>query len=871
MAKLELVHSASEHDHEIEVDIIAIHGLDTNPDRTFVAFEREGDRTSRQVHWLRDDDMLPSVLRTGRLASLPARIFTYAWDANTFHDASNEDFKARAETLLENIHGTRHRALLLAEKSKFPAWQRILDGTKGIVFLGTPFRGSEGLDAARFRVIVANLLGHGMSSQLLLKILDKEPGDLEELTDEFVRLALARDKIEHIPITMFYETEKSDVMNAVPKLARRAVDVIKMMPTTRQILDARTNIVVVPRDSACLDGPWSKRRLNIRHALLNKFRSPEDPNYLTVSECIARFVDKLSSREDVKNVSRASLELFVRSFDFPDMNTRHRDTSEAHRRTFLWLLNDNSDIDSIEDTIVPDYIKNLVSETASRFKSWIQSNQPSANLFWISGKAGAGKSTLMKFLISHPHTRELLEKTHNTEPIILSHFFLLLGSSMQRTKKGMLCTLLSQLLGRMLSDDAIIVQRVLRTPTNPSNAMSYDDWTEIALEAILCEALELVGITRCICICVDGLDEFDPKCGPQGVLDLLFKFRDIFGIRLIVSSRPEDALKKELSSFPHILLQSLTAQDIYHFARDRLDVPGTDKSLIHPLLDKIVRYSQGVFLWVAMVVKMLIEGLCAHPPRPPEALHDVLDSLPEDIAELYNSIWRRRNSDTRRHRSEAALYFQLFIDANEILDAVPGLRFHYWLWQADDSTRDSTRKGVTLFHLAIASDEMLARALLMDSGSIGADVVLAQCKAVYTAIEARSAGILEVVREDHQAASYIRGADDFNIDIVDPQSSIRFIHRSAQEFFTNTKEGQAILNYNRLNWSDCMDRIIFASLARSWSFRSVVNTYGICFPVPASDTHRLLVAEGVVKTKHSQRELSQLLNHCRRLANAEKP
>ncbi|KAJ6256416.1 hypothetical protein Dda_8917 [Drechslerella dactyloides] len=893
MARLELVYSASESDEEIEVDIIAIHGLDTNPDRTFIAFEKEGDQSSRQVHWLRDDNMLPTVLRKGRLARLPSRIFTYAWDANTFHDASNSAFKARAEALLQNIHYTRHKALLLAEKARFPTWQRILDGTKGIVFLGTPFRGSEGVDAAKFRVIVANLLGHGLNSQLLLKVIDKEPGNLQELTDEFVRLA--SDKAEPIPITMFYETEKSDVMNAVPKLARQVVDIIKAMPGTRRLLDplnAITDIVIVPRDSACLDGPWSKRPLTVRHALLNKFRGPEDPNYKTVSECIARFVDKLISRKDTQRISRARLKQFVRSFDFPGMDTRHRATSEAHKSTFLWLLDDesatiskgdsdtnsdtdsnvDSDIDSIENIIVPDSIRNLVSETAYRFRSWIRSNQTSANLFWISGKAGAGKSTLMKFLINAPRTLEILEKTHHSQVIILSHFFLLLGSPMQRTKKGMLCTLLYRLLGRMLGDDndATIVRRVFCMSTNPSNATSYTDWTDQALEAILCKALDLVGSTRCVCICVDAIDEFDPDCGPQDVLGLLLKLQGISGVRLIVSGRPEEALKKELGFFPHISLQNLTAEDIYYFAYDRLRTSSIyiNNTLFHTLAAKIVRYGQGVFLWAALVVRVLIVELRAGHPH--EALHHLLEKLPTEMAQLYKSIWKRRNNDIPSHRSEAALYFQLFIDANKILNTVPGLRFHYWTWQWQsnkDAHATAARKEVTLFHLALASDEMLARALLMDNRTIGADVVLAQCKAAYVAIEARCAGILEAVHsgENHRVVPGIGGTKESNVEIIDPQCSIRFIHRSAQEFFTSTNEGRVILKYNTLKSSDRLDRIIFASLARSWSFRYVVNGYGICYPVPSSDMHQFLVAEDIVRPTQSWMELKRLLNHCRRL------
>ena len=88
--------------------IIAIHGLNTNPDRSFIAYETDGDQNSRHVHWLRDEDMLPALLGLGDLAKLPARIFTYSWNAQTFDQASSDSFGAQAKRLIQGIHSMRH-------------------------------------------------------------------------------------------------------------------------------------------------------------------------------------------------------------------------------------------------------------------------------------------------------------------------------------------------------------------------------------------------------------------------------------------------------------------------------------------------------------------------------------------------------------------------------------------------------------------------------------------------------------------------------------------------------------------------------------------------------------------------------------------
>lgn len=64
----------------------------------------------------------------------------------------------------------------------------------------------------------------------------------------------------------------------------------------------------------------------------------------------------------------------VRSLTFPTMRDRYDETPEAHRKTFRWIL---------EDLPKNDFVK------------WLQSG---AGLYWINGKAGSGKSTLMRFI-----------------------------------------------------------------------------------------------------------------------------------------------------------------------------------------------------------------------------------------------------------------------------------------------------------------------------------------------------------------------------------------------------------------------------------------------------------------------------------------
>ncbi|KAK0717567.1 hypothetical protein B0T26DRAFT_675850 [Lasiosphaeria miniovina] len=180
-----------------------VHGLNTTPYRSFSAYAEQGNTSSRLVNWLSDDDMLLAVVKKRR-----PRIFPYHWNANTFIDASIESIHG-ARTKDETTHlpivfiACCYGGLLLAKAlvlaSRRPATsleQSILAGIKGIAFLGTPFCGSEGVEATEIRVMVSALFGV-TSSDVLLRVLDNKPGDRDELTVAFATL-------RKIPIIMFY-------------------------------------------------------------------------------------------------------------------------------------------------------------------------------------------------------------------------------------------------------------------------------------------------------------------------------------------------------------------------------------------------------------------------------------------------------------------------------------------------------------------------------------------------------------------------------------------------------------------------------------------------------------------------------------------
>ncbi|KAG9228113.1 hypothetical protein BJ875DRAFT_351116, partial [Amylocarpus encephaloides] len=141
------------------IDIVAIHGIGAHPDDTWC--QNVGTKhTPRYVSWLVDESMLPSEIPS-------ARIMRFGYMSQWYgDDAIRQRPGTIADQLLWALKRTRRqpalrsrplvfvahcfgglvvlKALLKAEQ--FPEdWPGIYSAIYGLVFLGTPFRGSPSL------------------------------------------------------------------------------------------------------------------------------------------------------------------------------------------------------------------------------------------------------------------------------------------------------------------------------------------------------------------------------------------------------------------------------------------------------------------------------------------------------------------------------------------------------------------------------------------------------------------------------------------------------------------------------------------------------------------------------------------------------
>jgi len=135
-----------------------------------------------------------------------------------------------------------------------------------------------------------------------------------------------------------------------------------------------------------------------------------------IQDCLKRFTslrDELSQTQEKK---------VLRWLDFRQLTWRFEEVPLAYQKTFQWIFekSNNSTAHSWDDF-------------AAHF-----SQQEVTSPYFINGKAGSGKSTLMKFIVGNPKTKKALAQwAENRELMIVKYFFWDLGTDLQKTSTGM--------------------------------------------------------------------------------------------------------------------------------------------------------------------------------------------------------------------------------------------------------------------------------------------------------------------------------------------------------------------------------------------------------------------------------------------------
>ena len=343
----------------------------------------------------------------------------------------------------------------------------------------------------------------------------------------------------------------------------------------------------------------------------------------------------ISATERAKYIERMILE----SLHFPEITHRHDRIAEAYSKTFQWIYH------------------GLRSEDKpwASFTDWLEHD---STLYWITGKAGSGKSTLMKYIYHDERTFEHLAKwSPDNAPLTAAFFFWSSGSNLQMSHEGLLRSLLFQL----LKQSPALIPCIFPERWEVYNLFSSDSlaWTQEELT----QGFKLLAkeelYQQKYCLFIDGLDEFNEN--HSSLIDVLNEISSSNHVKICVSSRPWITFEDAFKHSPNLMLENLTYPDIKYFVHSKFypNAAFTRLQSLEPeyagiLLEAIVQKAAGVFLWVNLVVHSLLAGL-VNADRIAD-LQRRLDFLPPDLENLYERMLNDLDPFYFEHASQ---YFRL--------------------------------------------------------------------------------------------------------------------------------------------------------------------------------------------------------------------
>jgi hypothetical protein len=339
---------------------------------------------------------------------------------------------------------------------------------------------------------------------------------------------------------------------------------------------------------------------------------------------------------------------FLESLRFETMGDRFTAIEEAHKQTFQWVFNNPS----------------AFNRPWSDFSEWLEAK---SDMYWIQGKAGSGKSTLMRFLTSHTKTADLLKLWSPSGVSVMAKFFFWKGGVQdQRSAVG----LFRSLLWEALSERTELIPHVFSQDWDRlcdlekhSLQLTLDTWNLPRLQTAFRKLANQANENLRLCFFIDGVDELE---GDQGeiscVLSFLKSFESLPFIKFIISSRPWPIFNYFLDYCPGLRLQDLTSDDIRLYIQGKLnendmmiDVVRDSPTIANQLAHDIASKADGVFLWVRLVVKSLLNGLVNGDSI--FQLQQRLAILPPDLEDLYAHMLK---SVEKLYLEEASKVFQMY-------------------------------------------------------------------------------------------------------------------------------------------------------------------------------------------------------------------
>ena len=464
----------------------------------------------------------------------------------------------------------------------------------------------------------------------------------------------------------------------------------------------------------------------VRHTSLG---NTEDAVNLVTTD-VPSLTSKLFQKADSAMHIAADLGI-LSSLRFGAMEFRHSKIVEAHPNTFCSVFSD-------------------------KLAPWLQGKDP---IFWISGKAGSGKSTLMKYLIHDRKTELNLQTWSGSRRLVVaSYFFWINGTVMQKSQQGLLQSILYDILRRFPNLIRLSFPHRWQSMATGSSGLpfglDFEPWTRLELlNAFRLITEHNINSTR-FCLFIDGLDEYEGE--HEELIQVVKDLAGTSNVKLCIASRPWNVFENAFGKAENlkVYLQNVNKPDIQIYVKNKLEdradfiaLRGRDLQA-DVLIEELIEKAQGVFLWVFLVVRSLIRGL-----QNSDRISDMqrrLRSFPDDLDALFS---RMLMSLDPIYRTQAARAFQISLSACRPLSLL-----NYWYSDVEEENPNFAL-GMPVRH--IRNDERRSRH-----------------EEIKKRLNGRCKGFLESTIEPGEESQF--------------QNRVDFLHRTVRDFLM-TKDMQDML------------------------------------------------------------------------------
>ncbi|KAH7462318.1 hypothetical protein FOMA001_g18690 [Fusarium oxysporum f. sp. matthiolae] len=543
---------------------------------------------------------------------------TFNYDSKWFMNAPQQRLSNISDTLLVSLRNKRDKFISIIRQaiisaSRQSGYLEIAESTVGVVFLGTPHRGSA---AASWGVLITSLAPPQFTAEKrILKDLEEQSSSLTDRLHDFSRWLF----VESVPVVCFFE--------------QLATDYSSRMGAMGQVIPYKE--LVVPETSACIDG-HPKISLHADHFKINKFYGPDDPSFKLVYPEIERMA---RGAQDILNHHRNPKAIPMdQSATSGDLRTCLQEMRVTNPRDIL------SEIRSQKGKRIGHTCEWILKR--EEFSAWGANDN--SQLLRLIGSPGIGKTMMSTFLI------EVLKgKVEKSPDKMFAYFLCDYRYPEQRSPTAILRSLIWQLL---LQRNGLFHHMQSDFEKHKDSRLFeclFENFS--ALWRIFQDMLQDEHVGE-VFILIDALDECDRSTRKV----LLRCIRELFqaspesdgNFKFLVTCRPEIGdIEFELDGIGVALkmdsgeVNADLSDYINHKSEDLAQRKKYSQSLGAKVKKALVGEAGGTFLWVSLMINELGS-------IPNYEVERKLKDLPKGLDEAYtrileDNIPKERQEDAR--------------------------------------------------------------------------------------------------------------------------------------------------------------------------------------------------------------------------------